>query len=57
MTPQQPAYNPTIMTPDASAYTPKEGGGDNFEDEPPLMEGMNILEEKTHEVHMVIYAL
>lgn len=41
LTPQQPPYNPTIMTPDQSAYVPKEGE-DNFEDEPPLMEELGI---------------
>ena len=39
MAPPPAPYNPTIMTPDQSAYVSKEGTGDNFEDEPPLMEG------------------
>ena len=54
MAPPSAPYNPTIMTPDQSAYVSKEGTGDNFEDEPPLMEGTvkppifrNILRRKS----------
>ena len=42
MAPQQTPYNPTIMTPDQSAYAAKEDPN-NFEDEPPLMEGKNSV--------------
>ncbi|XP_060563208.1 protein YIPF5-like isoform X2 [Ruditapes philippinarum] len=40
---QQPApYNPSILTPDSAQAFSAPPGGDNYEDEPPLMEELGI---------------
>jgi hypothetical protein len=44
---QQPApYNPSILTPDSAQAFSAPPGGDNYEDEPPLMEGIIYKDDR-----------